>query len=886
MDVPVTTNARSARRFISVHKNKPIIIFSTYQSSPVVSEAILKVPGYKFDLTICDEAHRTAGLSKSIFNLVLSDEHIPAAKRLFMTATPRILAKHVIKRGVEEDIEMFSMADEKKYGKEFSRLSFGEAIKRKLLTDYKVVIAIVTDKEMASIISHRGRVQIESKTIRERDVKALAKQVAFLKAVKDYHIHHAISYHSRVAFAKDFADPENDCSIISVNDLFKRCSQKALTIDAFHVNGTMSSAERSTILRDFTESDYSVVSNARCLTEGVDIPAVDGVLFFDPKYRLTDIVQATGRAIRLHKGKRYGYIIVPVFVEKGEDIETALESSDFDQVWSVIKAMQSQDERLDEVISRIRTLDGQIQGGNKEVASKRQSLEEHLFERIKILDIPRKISARTFIRKIETKLLDNIGYSWDFMYGVLAAFKNKYPYRWPKAIETFRAYRIGNWCTNQRQLFSDSKLSTNKVKRLDKIGFIWAPHVDAWECAFDLLKEFRKKNPRRWPKAGIVYKELKLGNWCSIQRQLKKRNLLSKDRMNKLDKIGFPWDPRHMSWNHGFELLKKFRVRNENRWPRKNEIYNGFELGNWFLKQRYSQIRGLLSVARFNKLYTLKFPWSKTREDIWDKKFRALKSFVEKASRFPIARERVKGCDLGSWCQQQRQKKQSLSKIRISKLNSISFVWDPIDTEWNYFYNLLKEFKQKFKRWPDKNEVYKNCILRSWMRTQQINKSNNKLPLNKMKKLIRVGFPWDFRTQGTRARKWDNNYNLLKEFLDKNFSNKLIHSLVYKKIKLGYWFYNQIQRKNLLDSLKIKKLQQLNVSLDPHHDSVWEGKYKALKEFVSKKSRWPRGREKYNNVDLGGWCHFQRWLKRNGNLRFKRIKKLNAIKFPWTLDRK
>ena len=698
MDLPVTTDSHQAKAVVSKHIDKPLIVFSTYQSSDVLSNSVSGVADFTFDLTVCDEAHRTAGVGKGLFNLVLDDKHIRSHKRLFMTATPRIFSRKVAKKGEEEDVDLFSMSDEKHYGTEFHRLYFRDAIDRGLLSDYKVVVAFVTDKEIAEMIQKKDHVQIESENLpQDREAESLAKQVAFLTAVSKYDIKHTISFHSRVAYAKAFSDQE-DQGIESVNRLVKKTNTSHPDIKSFHVNGKLAAGERATIMKDFVRSQYSIVSNARCLTEGVDIPSVDGVLFFDPKYRLTDIVQATGRALRLHKGKKYGYLIVPIFAKEEQEASDILESSDFKQVWSVIKAMRFQDERLDDVINHFRILSGEEKGGAENLAGEKKSLEEKLNESILFVNIPQKISSEVFIRQVDARVIEELGTSWDYNYGLLKAYRRFYPHRWPKQKEGFpKGNKLGYWTNYQRQCYRLGILSRERIKLLDQIGFPWILRGQrsptAWQDQYEYLLQFRKQYPDRWPKQTEKYpKGNKIGGWINDQRR--KRGQLSSEREKLLNQIDFPWQVRIIrqskSWETQCEYLLQFRKQYPDRWPGQHEEFpEGNGLGSWVNYQKQKYITQKLSREEIDFLNQIGFPWrSRVRKQplTWEKQYEYLLQFRKQyPDRWPKQLEEFpKGNRLGSWCQMQRQcynKKKlrlSFTKGKVELLNKIGFKWQMI----------------------------------------------------------------------------------------------------------------------------------------------------------------------------------------------------------------
>jgi superfamily II DNA or RNA helicase/transcriptional regulator NrdR family protein len=316
-------------------KKDSLVIFSTYQSSPMIKKALANT-NLQFDLIICDEAHRTATNKASSFTIVHDNNNIKASKRLYMTATPRILGQQVInKHGEEIKKYVADMSNEEIYGPEFYRMSFKEAIEKNILVDYKIIAMGVTDSDLHQKIKTRRYTDQN-----EMDMEDLANQVALEKVMEKYGIHHAITFHSSVKRAKDFQEYHQE--------------QYAQTT-SFHVNGTQTTSQRQTIINEFKEAEKSVLTNARCLTEGVDVPSIDCVYFCDPKNSKIDIVQACGRALRLNvvRSKKLGYIVCPIYHHDDEDVDAALERGAYSNTISVLRAMNDHDSRLEEEIQKI-----------------------------------------------------------------------------------------------------------------------------------------------------------------------------------------------------------------------------------------------------------------------------------------------------------------------------------------------------------------------------------------------------------------------------------------------------------------------------------------------------------------------------------------------------
>ena len=373
------------------------VVFCTYQSIDVISEAQrLGMP--QFDLAICDEAHRTTGLidehesksEASSFVKIHDNANVLALKRLYMTATPRIYGGSAKSRAYEDDFMVASMDDESIYGPCFHYLSFGEAVERELLADYRVVVMTVTEEMVAPAFqrmqfAEEGEVKIPEagkmigcwKGLSERipphsgaaqlgDYAPLVSTLSgiveiesadqLLSATHAAPLHHAVAFTSTIKESKRFSEQLQavvDAYIAETGDTTQ------LRAEAQHIDGTMSSTERKRLLewlgqRDPDSNSCHILSNARCLSEGVDVPNLDAVLFMQPRNSRIDIIQAVGRVMRMAEGKDYGYIILPVFVASGMTPEEALDKTKtFETVWQVLQALRSHDERLEAKINAL-----------------------------------------------------------------------------------------------------------------------------------------------------------------------------------------------------------------------------------------------------------------------------------------------------------------------------------------------------------------------------------------------------------------------------------------------------------------------------------------------------------------------------------------------------
>ncbi len=366
-------------------ENKCFIIFSTYQSALRIKEA--QEAGLNgIDLIICDEAHRTVGAmyssnerdDKNAFTLCHSDENIKAKKRLYMTATPKVYSESSKAKAKEKDNVIYSMDDAEIFGEEIYTLNFSKAIALDLLTDYKVIILAVRKENLSGVTNSVNKkisqlkaegTKLDKKLINNEFVckivgthKGLAKQDLIvldeknkedndLKDKKDTFVsQRAINFCKSINTSKNIKD-SFETIMECYDEELKKKSFKNLKISIDHIDGTMNCKDRLEKLEklnQFQPNTCKVLSNARCLSEGVDVPALDSIIFFDGKSAMVDIIQAVGRVMRKAKHKKRGYIILPIALEESEieNLDEAVNNTNFKNIWKVIKALRSHDPSL------------------------------------------------------------------------------------------------------------------------------------------------------------------------------------------------------------------------------------------------------------------------------------------------------------------------------------------------------------------------------------------------------------------------------------------------------------------------------------------------------------------------------------------------------------
>lgn len=338
------------------------VVFSTYQSIDVLHKA--QEAGYpEFDLIIADEAHRTTGANKlgedSAFTEVHSNKNIKGKLRLYQTATPKIYDQNAKRKAEENSIVVSSMDDKEKYGEEIYRLSFGEAVARGYLTDYKVTVLAVSEsyinKDMQKMMAADNQLKVDDIGKIIGVWNAMVKRNGVTGEITGAPMKRAIAFTDTIKHSKIIS---NEFETV-VNEYLDTQSTESFSVDVHHVDGGLNALEKEEELDwladDSLEDNRArVLSNVRFLTEGIDVPNLDAIIFFSPKKSQVDIVQAVGRIMRRAEDKEYGYIILPIVVADGVDPKDALDNDKtYKQVWQVLNALRSTDERFDAEVNHL-----------------------------------------------------------------------------------------------------------------------------------------------------------------------------------------------------------------------------------------------------------------------------------------------------------------------------------------------------------------------------------------------------------------------------------------------------------------------------------------------------------------------------------------------------
>jgi hypothetical protein len=679
----------------------------------------------------------------------LSNEKIKTRRRLFMTATPRIYSAHVLKTAREAGYEFASMDDEEKFGKVFHRLTFREAIQRDLLTDYQVAIIGVDNATYRDWAEKAWFITIDGKEV--KDARSVAGQIGLAKAMRRYDLHRVITFHRLVKGAKEFK-----VSFPDVIDWLPRRQRPKGKLWTDHVDGTMSAGERQRRLQclaDVSDGEHAVISNARCLTEGVDVPTLDGVAFIDPKRSEIDIAQAVGRAIRLADDKTIGTIVIPVFIDTDEpNPDIILEDSAFKPVWDVLLALRAHDEDLAQQFDDLRRMLGRLPRGSRGAL--------RLPSKIKV-DIP-AVCGVEFARALELRIVEQSTASWEFWFGLLERFVELNGHaRVPASHKTIGGYQLGGWVNGQRTAHKKGTLEPDRERRLEELtgtGWTWDPLTDQWEEGFSKLLDYIKEHGHARVPGPYTIDGYPLGRWVNRQRTAHKKGTLEPDRERRLEELtgtGWTWDAVADFWEVGFtKLLDYIKENGHARVPRPYTI-DGYRLGTWVGVQRSKHNKGTLDSDRERRLQELAgtgWTWDPFAEQ-WEEGISKLLDYIKEHGHARVPGPyTIDGYPLGKWVNTQRAKHNkgtldSDRERRLQELTGTGWTWDPRADFWEEgFSKLLDYIKEHGRTRVPASYMVDGYLLGQWVKNQPAKHNQGRLDADRIRRLKGLpGWTWKAR---------------------------------------------------------------------------------------------------------------------------------------------
>ncbi|GMH85539.1 hypothetical protein TrST_g10508 [Triparma strigata] len=420
-------------------------------------------------------------------------------------------------------------------------------------------------------------------------------------------------------------------------------------------------------------------------------------------------------------------------------------------------------------------------------------------------------------------MLEEVGFVWDpLAAGWEENFQELVEYKKakgdclvPNKFETIEGVKLGRWVGTQREAYKKGNLSAEKIKRLEDVGFVWDPLEVEWEENFQALMNYKKEEGDCLVPFDLKTVEgTKLGNWVANQRNAyKKKGKLSADRLGMLEEVGFVWDPYEAAWEENFQSLVNYKKEEGDCLVQATfKTVEGLTLGSWVSGQRVAYKNGKLSADRVEMLEEIGFVWD-TLELAWEQNFQALVNYKKEEGDclVPVGFKTVEGLNLGKWTSHQRNiyKNGKLSRDRVTMLEEVDFVWDPLEAEWERNFQSLVNYKEEERDClvPWKFETVEGVTLGGWVGKQRGDKKKGLLSADRVTMLEEVGFVWD-----PLAAEWERNFQVLV-----NYKKEEGDCLVVKRfetiegVKLGLWAGRQRKayKNGQLSEDRVKLLEEV-----------------------------------------------------------------------------
>jgi superfamily II DNA or RNA helicase len=603
--VPVTTDADQVAAFLRRRRpGRAQLVLSTYHSAAVVAQAARRAH-VRFDLAVLDEAHRLAGRTSPAFATLLHDRALPATTRLFMTATPRVV-------GPRHGGELLSMDDPAMFGRSWYELPFGEAIRRGLLVDYQVLV----------VARHHGSPDTDTDDAGEQFALG-----ALRDAAAQFGLRRVLTFHGRVWKARRFAAAVQAAGL-----------PDGRRVVASHVSGKTPAAARQARLQRLAaarKNELVVVANARCLSEGIDVPAVDAVLFADPRNSEIDIVQAIGRVLRRAPGKQRGLIIIPAVLPAGDDDDTALTAGPFATVWTVLRALRAHDERFAvEVDAALR-------------AVARHGDQRHA-RRVGARQVRFLVPDDVDVDQVRVRLVEEVGAGWERMFGLLERYAAKHgTARVPRGYQTPDGTALGEWVYRQMAAHHAGRLQPDRTERLAALpGWVWDFEEARWQANLDVVHTLAEQwaatgqgwdcdalstHPEPWPRSGRT-----AGVWLAEQRISERAGQLAEPRKQALHRLpGYRCSVLPPGDQAMVDALRVYLAREGHANPPTGHWEAGLPLGGWLDAIRLRRVLGRLDAALADELAAVTprpstagaLRWQRPRT-LWQFHYQALCAFV------------------------------------------------------------------------------------------------------------------------------------------------------------------------------------------------------------------------------------------------------------------
>ncbi|MGW4022106.1 Helicase associated domain protein [Streptomyces sp. NPDC005009] len=649
-DIPLTTDPAELTPLTATSRPGPVTAYATYASLPAVIAAHRDHRLPPWDLVVVDEAHRTAGRLGKAWAAVHHDDQVPAARRLYLTATPRIWDFDDPQDADTDAVA--SMDDETLFGPVAYRLTLSDAIDLGFLADYQILVPVVTDEDLRDWLATGPGAGVDG-------LRLAGRQVATLRAIHDHQLRRILTFHHRVADARAFATTLHD----TVATLPAQLRPSDLWAD--WISGHHTAQVRRRLLLEFASHTPShtpaVLSNARVLGEGIDVPAIDAVVFADPKTSPVDSVQAVGRALRQKPGAgKKATLVVPVYLTPDEDPDDLLGADAYTPLWRTIQALRAHDNRLEARLADPRTHRPTMPPEDPEAW----------------LHFDRPAQAEEVALALSLRVLAPKSAEW--RRGLTAArryHRTHHHLDVPQTYEDATGYPLGRWLTWQRHLHTTGALDPARTQALERLGIIWDPHQRAFDRGLAHATAYAADNGHLAVPVHDIHDGFALGRWLATQRT--RAHHLTAERTAALADLDPWWNPPWpIAWQRAYHTVRR-QLEQEGA---------ASSAGEWCTAQQkrahdlHPEQRRLLVSLGLKALNTPAHRAGNSvlsaRERAFARGLAAARAYREREGHLNVPQRHIEEIDgaqvrLGQWLSNLRRRRSSLSPQRRAALDEI-----------------------------------------------------------------------------------------------------------------------------------------------------------------------------------------------------------------------
>lgn len=735
------------------------VAFCTYQSLAVITAAHAEHGMEPWSVAVFDEAHRTAGLQGKPFAAALDSNKIPAHHRLFYTATPKVHSGPRTRAGKPRRRTVASMDDADLYGPQVFILPARDAIEQGILSPFKVAVIAVSDSAVAAALKDLRLISLAAGDASAARTDHVAAAIALTQAAADYQLSSVLAFHNTISASAEFATTFRRVhAVLSAQGLNPDGRAAAIA----HIDGTTALRDRLAATQTLAVPDpnqWNVVTNARCLTEGINIPALDAVLFAEPRSSEVDVAQAVGRAIRKNPHHdRPALIVLAVTVDDSQDAETVIDVSEFRRTRQVLKALQSHDPSLSRDLAAVR----------EQLTDPELGEQGNVKSDILDIHVPATLSRRMvkkFFEAFSIHTVDALTRQWEENYSGVKRFANQHGHcTISRNYQSETGLALGMWVQHQRGLYGRERLLAERIERLEALpGWSWNLTEARWAQNFAALQRFAAEHGHPFPPSRYRSAEgYRLAAWISNQRRTLGKDPLSMKRRARFESLpGWSWNRPDTRWEDAFnELAEHLERTGELR------VAGRTSLANWMHRQRSLYHRGELDAVRARRLAALRgWTWNPL-DSGWDANFGALSDYVARTGRArpPQSYTTDSGFRLGYWVSDQRRRRAALTEERRQQLEALpGWTWNGNEAQWEDFITALRAFAAEHGHAYPPRDPKRPELVRLNQSVVGVRRPGrrNRLSAEQRRQLEELpGWSWEYRQKST----WEDSFAALVEY--------------------------------------------------------------------------------------------------------------------------